>query len=106
MGSPWLVAFLRAPRDRIAASVPGAAACRISSGAPSIVTLDSVEEADGLLFITLELVMTGDLDGATEVATRLLEMQGGVAPNTFRVDPGYAPLLEDAPFRKVIARDP
>jgi len=72
----------------------------------SPVSADALEGPRYLENLAFVQVINGDFDAATDLLSRLLEMQGGTAPNIVRLDPIYAPLLEYPPFRKVMEKYP
>ena len=69
----------------------------------------SADAMDGQAYqenLATVLVINGDLAGATDLFARLLPRPGAIAPNMLRLDPIYAPLLEYAPFKKVMEKYP
>src|SRR4029077_8702084 len=65
--------------------------------------LDGPRYLEGIAYVQ---VMNGDLAGATESLTRLLELPGGTAPSTVGLHPMWPPLLDYPPFQQVIAKYP
>jgi tetratricopeptide (TPR) repeat protein len=72
----------------------------------SPVSADAVEGPGYLGNLALVQVINGDLDAATDLLSKLLEMPGGIAPNIIRMDPINDPLLSYPPFRKVMEKYP
>ena len=72
----------------------------------SPVSSDAMDGPGYLGNLALVQVINGDLDAATELVSRQLEMPGGVSPNLIRLDPINDPLLAYPPFRKVMEKYP